>query len=290
MKVAILGARGFLGSNISKVLSSRGYEVTGYLLDQAPNNRPGIVYKPIQTYILSKQESDFDIVINLSAKRSTHLTPILNSEVRRCNFEIPRDFILKAAKPGATIINTSTYIQNFEGKAGETVDYYGETKEELSQFIMQFSQNQRIKVIDLFLFTIYGFGDRPTHLIPLLLKAGLSGEKIPLSPGNQLMNLLYIEDLVENLVGCLHNPEITGYNRFFLWEKHYYTVREIVETIENSIKMKINAGWGERKYSGHEMFSPWPIPMPQLPGFVAPTSLEKGLISTLDQLQKAKTT
>jgi nucleoside-diphosphate-sugar epimerase len=279
MKIAILGALGFLGRNLAQSLVIQGHEVTGFVLN-APAVQPnGFACVPITS--LSERNistSDrYDVVINLAARRSTKNNPLTDSKVREFTLEIPKDFILRASDGGTLILNASTYIQNFEGQDGKTVDSYGAAKQQLSEFLAQESETYGFRTLDLYLFTIYGQGDRPTHLVPSLISAAKKGEGISLSPGNQLMNLIYIDDVVRNFSTMLTTSDEFSYRRHFMWSEEYFSVRHLVEVVEKIANVKIDCLWGDRPYAGHEMFEPWHIPMSQTPGFEARVTLEQGL-------------
>jgi nucleoside-diphosphate-sugar epimerase len=279
MKIAILGARGFVGRNLGRTLVSHGHDVTGYVLNPEMANNTGFkcksVYELLNTEVDS--ESNYDITINLAARRKTSAQPFTENEVRNFTFEIPRDFILKTAGPNTLVLNSSTYIQNFGGKSGHTVDSYGASKELLSRFLEMESNQNRFRTLDLFFFTLYGVGDRSNHLVPLLIDAAAKRSQIQLSPGNQLMNLLFIEDAIDNILRCMDGTDFNGYKKNYVWSDEYFSVRELVARIESAIGRSINCTWGTRDYAGHEMMEPWVIPMEQLPGFAAPTSLETGI-------------
>ena len=279
MKIAILGARGFVGGNLGRALVSRGHDVTGYVLNPEFGSDTGFkcksVYELLNTTVGS--EPYYDITINLAARRKTSAQPFTENEVRNFTFEIPREFILRTAGPDTLVLNSSTYIQNFGGTSGLTVDSYGASKELLSRFLERESNQDRFRTLDLFFFTLYGIGDRSNHLVPLLIDAALKGRQIQLSPGDQLMNLLFIEDAIDNILNCIDGTVFTGYSKHYVWSNDYFSVRELVERIQYAIGRNIECSWGARDYVGHEMMEPWAIPMQQLPGFVAPTKLETGI-------------
>ena len=279
MKIAILGARGFLGQKLCPALIAQGHEVTGFVLNPGQEMVGGIKYKSVLELLELpiSSESHYDISINLAARRSTRILPFSDSEVHDFTYEIPKKFLVRTSNPQTIVVNASTYIQNFEGKTGQTVDTYGAAKEKLSEFLKYESRNGRFETQDLFFFTLYGIGDRPNHLVPLLLNAAKSGDEIALSPGHQLMNLLYVDDAVQNILNCISHKPKAAYCKNYVWSEDYFSVRDLVGTIQSTIGLEIKAIWGGREYVGHEMMQPWPIPMTQLPSFSAPTDLEKGI-------------
>jgi len=279
MKIAILGARGFVGGNLGRLLTSYGHQVIGYVLNPEVGKNVGFECKSVYGLLDSRisAEASYDVTINLAARRATRTQPFTEIQVNDFTYEIPKEFILRTAGPETLVINSSTYIQNFGGKTGNTVDSYGASKEKLSRFLERESSHHKFRCKDLYFFTLYGVGDRPNHLVPLLLDAAATGKQIELSPGKQLMNLLYVDDAIQNIINGLDQVGVIGYQKHYLWSSEYFSVRELVERIQSTIGRKIDCAWGEREYVGHEMMEPWKIPMEQLPGFTAPTSLEVGI-------------
>lgn len=279
MKIAILGALGFLGRNLTHSLTMQGHEITGFVLHTPVVQPSGFLCRSVSSLGERNASSAdrFDVVINLAARRSTKSNPLTDSKVKEFTFDLPKDFILRASSSGTLVVNASTYIQNFEGQDGKTVDSYGAAKQQLSRFLVEESEAHGFRTLDLYLFTVYGPGDKPTHLVPSLISAAKKGEGISLSPGNQLMNLIYIDDVVRNFSMTLSTKDEFFYRRHFMWSEEYISVRNLVESIEAIGKVEIDCLWGERPYAGHEMFKPWHIPMTQMPGFEARVTLEEGL-------------
>jgi nucleoside-diphosphate-sugar epimerase len=279
MKVAILGAHGFVGRNLGRLLVSQGHEVVGYVFNPEVGGSVGFACKSVYKLLDSRigAEADYDVTINLAARRTTRVQPFTETQVNDFTYVIPKEFFLRTTGPETLVLNSSTYIQNFGGKTGNTVDSYGASKEKLSRFLERESSRQKFRSMDLFFFTLYGIEDRPNHLVPLLLDAAITGQQIKLSPGDQLMNLLYLDDAIQNIINSLCQVGVADYQKYYLWSSEYFSVRELVERIQSVIGREIDCAWGQRGYVGHEMMQPWKIPMEQLPGFTAPTSLEVGI-------------
>lgn len=279
MRIAILGATGFVGRNLTRELASRGHQITGFVVRPPELQKSVIKYAPISDFNNSKilRGFDYEVVINLAARRSTRDNPLSDAEVRKFTFEIPKQFILHSAGPGTLVINSSTYIQNFEGTEGQTVDSYGAAKQELSQFLSETSAELRFNTLDLFFFTLYGEGDRSSHLVPLLLDAAKDEREISLSPGFQLMNLVHIDDAVRSIENCLTMERGFSFSKYHVWDEDYFSVRKLVSTIEETTGVSMNCLWGAREYAGHEMMKIWPLSTTMLPGFEVKIPLEVGI-------------
>jgi len=278
MRIAVLGASGFLGQNLCRRLVVEGHQVIGFVLNPNKQNT-GYECRSVSSLIdaSSNPRTEFDVSINVAARRSTKSSPLSDYQVCEFTYEIPKRFILATASKNTLVINASTYIQNYQGVLGKTIDAYAFAKESLSKFLEAESEVYGFRTHDLFFFTIYGMGDRNSHLVPLLLDASKTGSPLDLSPGLQLMNLLYVDDAVQNILECMPSRETINYRKNFVWSEDYFSVRELVKTIESITEKRINCEWGAREYTGHEMMEVWPIPMQQMTGFLAPTTLDAGI-------------
>ena len=286
MRIAILGASGFVGRKLGKRLAASGHEVNGFVLKTKDDNSLGFPCYSIDK-IAAKYKAvsqPYDSIINLAARRSTKYLPYSNEEVHLYTYEIPRNFIASISSAESLVINASTYIQDFQGKVGLSVDSYSAAKVKLSEYLARYSETQKISIVDLYFFTIYGDGDRQSHLIPSLLEAAKSEKEISLSPGFQLINLIHVDDVVENICRVLMRPKSLGYQQHRVWEDDYSTVREIVARMEESIQRAINCNWGSRDYNGHEMMTVWPFSYTQIPDFCKAIKFEDGIKATWDSL------
>ena len=278
MKILVLGGSGFLGKKLIDNLSQQPIELFAAVRNIPSTSNQNCTY--ILVNDLSKDSSlgpvVFDVIINVAMKRPSRHLPVSDEVMRELNYEIPLSVIRRYSNQSTLVINTSTYIQNYKGVKGQTVETYGATKELLSVALKSDADTGLYRVLDLYLFTLYGPGDRDTHLAPLLLSSIRKGNLVQLSEGNQLMNLLYAQDAVDSIVGAITNSN-KGYSAYHLWEPVYFTVRDLVLTIEQALDTNLKVEWGAVPYSGHEMFEPWATPFPFYPQLVPKVSLKEGL-------------
>jgi len=285
MKILVLGGSGFLGKKLIDKMSRQSIE-----LHTAVRSVPLLLQRNCNYILIEDLEKgsssiplEFDVIVNVAMKRSSKRLPVPDDDLRQLNYEIPLNIIRRYSNQNTLVINTSTYIQNYKGIKGQTVETYGATKELLSSALKSDAGEGMYRVLDLYLFTLYGPGDRETHLVPLLLSAIKSKTVVSLSEGKQLLNLLYAQDAVDSIVGAITNSK-KGYSAYHLWEPVYFTVRDLVLAIEQSLETKMQVEWGAVPYGGHEMFEPWAIPIEKYPNLVSKTSLADGIKLTFESM------
>ena len=285
MKFLVLGGSGFLGKKLIDKIGQQSVE-----LYAAVRRAPSSIQHDCKYILVEDLEKggslgplEFDVIINVAMKRSSKQLPEADDALRQLNYEVPLNIIRKYSNESTLVINTSTYIQNYMGIKGKTVETYGATKELLSTALKSDANRGLYRVLDLYLFTLYGPGDRETHLVPLLLSSTQNKSSVSLSEGNQLLNLVYVDDAVNSIVASTNRIE-NGYSAYRLWETNYFSVRDLVLTIERTFDLKLDIKWGAVPYGGHEMFVPWPVPLPVYPMFIPKVGLKEGLKLSLDSI------
>lgn len=275
MRILVIGGSGFLGKRVIERLIQLEYEVSTGVRSYPRELVENCEYILVDE-LLKATGKQFDVIINVAMKRSTRLAPVNDDELSKLNFEIPLEIITQHSTKETLVINTSTYIQNFQGVKGNTVEGYGYYKERLSQSLAIAAEKSKFSVVDLYLFTLFGPGDRATHLVPTLLSAFRTGAPVSLSEGEQLINLVFIDDAVESIVKSVE-LRFEGYYSYRLWEPSYQTVKNLVSTMEKIFMRKLDVVWGAVPYSGHEMFQAWEFPLKKFPGLKFDYSLDEGL-------------
>jgi nucleoside-diphosphate-sugar epimerase len=278
MKVLVVGGNGFLGKRLIESLVRMNAETSSIVRSTSNAQVEGCHYVLVDQIINMRHRDlpKFDVIINVAMKRSSRALPVSDQIVEQLNFKIPLELIRRAALDSTLLINTSTYIQNFQGIRGETVESYGASKQLLTEAIEQDALKGFYNVIDLFLFTLFGPNDRSTHLIPSIFSALKNNSDLALTGGDQLLNLLYLEDAVDSIMNAVNHFH-PGYNPYHLWQPKYLTVKELVVSIEELVGKELKEKWGSISYSGHEMFEPWAIPFQQFPAMKSDTTLLEGL-------------
>jgi nucleoside-diphosphate-sugar epimerase len=133
-------------------------------------------------------------------------------------------------------------------------------------------------------FQIYGPGQPAHTLVPAALRAALTGEDFPMTPGGQERDFIYVDDVVEGMLAAAAAPGVEGHS-LDLGTGQAHTVRHVVEQV-----WKLAGGTG-RILPGALPYRPAEVMRlvadadrtAALIGWRARTGLEEGLCRTIDQ-------
>ena len=287
VNVLLLGHSGFFGTNFQKEFTQEfkekqieDNEVTLYTISRINSKESNIrVFRHDGKLCSASKESRFDFIINAVAKRSGN-PPIPDRLVKESCLDYPASIISRLANKETTVINLSTYIQNKEGIRGKTTEPYAFYKNQLSEKLDIDSKLGKHKLIDLYIFTLYGPGDHPNRLIPKILQSAREEFKLEMTPGRQLLNLLHVSDLSKEILALIRKGNVIRNSKFEMWDpNHTFELREWVARIEKTLNRDVKCEWGSLDYNGHEMMTHWPRVFAQFPFMNPRTEFEKGILS-----------
>ena len=157
------------------------------------------------------------------------------------------------------IINTSTSWQHHENEEYNPVCLYAATKQAFEAIMEFYIRSKKINAITLELFDTYGVGDRRNKLFRLLDEAAISGRLLSMSKGEQLIDLVYIDDVVNAyLISAerLYFKEKNSHERFSVSSGSHVSLKTLVELYCDISKKKINIYWGGKPYRDREVMTP----------------------------------
>ncbi len=107
-----------------------------------------------------------------------------------------------------------------------------------------------IPFVTLRLFGVYGKGERPHRLIPYIMSRIGGNETVDLTPGEQVRDILYIDDVVEAFTATARKDAVEPLGIYNVCSGIPVTVREVGETVARVMdKPSTLLHWGERTYS-----------------------------------------
>jgi nucleoside-diphosphate-sugar epimerase len=175
----------------------------------------------------------------------------------------------------SVIVNTGTISQHYEGRSYSPVYLYSATKQAFQDVLQFYCEARGLHAVTLELPDTYGPGDRRPKLLSLLARAARTGETLALTPGEQFLDLLHVDDVVHGyevaadsvLTGHLPSP-----SRYRLSSGSLVRLKDVVELYREVTGHTVSVAWGGRPYREREVMEPR-SPVPVLPGWIASRSL-----------------
>ena len=176
-------------------------------------------------------------------------------------------------------INTGTSWQHHENRTYSPVNLYAATKQAFVDIVQFYVEATPMKVITLKLFDTYGPGDPRPKLFTLLRKTAEEQRALAMSPGEQLIDLVYIDDVVEAFVRAAHllmENQVVQNDEYAVSSGDAIPLRQLVELYGRVINKKLPIEWGGRPYRLREVMTPWSTGK-TLPGWRPKIGLEEGI-------------
>jgi nucleoside-diphosphate-sugar epimerase len=124
----------------------------------------------------------------------------------------------------------------------------------------------------------YGPADPRRKLLSILREAAAKQESLGLSPGDQKIDLLHVNDVISafKIAGDRVRKSSAGIEEFYLRSGRLVSIKELVGIFNKAAGNPVNAHWGERPYRAREVMTPWPEGE-VLPGWKPEITLENGI-------------
>jgi UDP-glucose 4-epimerase len=107
-------------------------------------------------------------------------------------------------------------------------DLYGAAKAATTIWAAALARHLEIPLVALRLFHFYGPGEPARRLVPSLIHGLRSGQPVPLTPGEQVRDSLFVEDVIEALLAAATAP-LPPYQVYNVCSSTPVRVREIAE-------------------------------------------------------------
>ena len=246
-RVLVTGASGFVGRSVIGDLAGRGCVVAELTrLDSAA---------PASAVVERAKQFNPDVVIHLATHFLAGHEPDDIPDLIRSNVEFGTVVAEAASLSGARLVTVESAWQHVNGKAYDPVSLYAATKQALAAVLVYYVNVRELDSRVVTLFDTYGPRDTRPKLVPALLDAARSGTTMPMSDGNQLIDLTYVDDIARGIVGIGLQDDGTASSVLRTW--HPVSIRELVQTIEAVTGSSIAVEWGARPSRPREMTTDW---------------------------------
>lgn len=293
MKLLISGTTGFIGTHLIKRLQKEKHTIFSVV---RPSTKQEALPKKIKTYVFDNdienltafmKKEKFDGVIHLASLfLAQHKTEDIKNIVDSNVFF--GTALLEAATKSSTpwFINTGTFWQHYKNKAYSPVNLYAASKQAFESLAQYYIETTPINFVTIKLSDTFGKGDTRPKIFNLLAKLRTTGETLLMSPGKQILDISYIENVIDGyirMMTLLASKDATPLRgkSFTISAKKRLTLKQLVKVFEKVTNSKLSISWGGRPYRDREVMVPWNKGLP-IPGFKPHYSLEDGMKEILD--------
>jgi nucleoside-diphosphate-sugar epimerase len=184
----------------------------------------------------------------------------------------------------SAIVNTGTISQHYEGRSYSPVYLYSATKQAFEDVLQFYCEAHNLHAVTLELPDTYGPGDRRSKLLTLLAEAARTGETLALTPGEQFLDLVHVDDVVDGYAvaaDSLLTGELPSPSRYRLTSGSLVRLKDVVELYREVTGRAVSVAWGGRPYRVREVMEPR-SPVPVLPGWTPSRSLAAWLADSTE--------
>lgn len=249
-RALVTGAAGFIGSNLTQVLTDYGYEVYA-LIEKGDShskeklysiNPKIVIYEDLDELIVNAAEIESFTQIFHLATVGVH--PDFNNIELICDVNIKMgcklvDFA-KKNKSGLLVNFGSCFEYGDHGNVllkEDMVCYpeslYAISKNASTKLMTGYARNQGVSLITVRPFGVFGSGEGKSRLAPSVINSCLRGEDVKTTEGNQIRDFVDVKDVAKSIVE-LANANYSVYEVYNICSDNPIKVRdfilEIVET------------------------------------------------------------
>ena len=284
-RALVTGVSGFIGSHLARRLLAAGWEVhvvvragsrvdappavvrhvhdgsTRGMVDLVARAQPTVVFHLASCFLAQHRPEDIETLVASNLLFSTQLVEAM------------------VANHVDYLINTGTSWQHYEDSEYRPVNLYAATKQAFEDILAYYIDAHGLRTVTLALFDTYGPGDPRQKLVSLLWKTALTQEPLSMSPGQQLIDIVHVDDVVEAFVlaaGELLKLE-KGHVRYGVSSGSPRRLIDLVADFEKTTGLKLPITWGGRPYRPREVMVPW-TQYASVPGWKPKVSFETALL------------
>ncbi len=287
--ILLTGGTGFIGSNLALRLITEGWDV--HLIIRPNSNLTPIqkIKDNIQLHLHNgTYENMAEIIESVKPLVVIHLASLFIAQhssqdidnLIESNITFGTQLLEAMVKSNINyLINTGTSWQHFENKDYSPVCLYAATKQAFEDILQFYTETTDLKQITLKLFDTYGPNDPRPKLFTLLNKVAMEQQPLAMSAGEQLIDIVYIDDVIEAFIvglNLLLEDKITINTSYAISSGKPIPLKELVQIYSTIIGKYLPIEWGKRPYRPREVMLPW-NKGPALPNWKAQVNLEAGI-------------
>jgi nucleoside-diphosphate-sugar epimerase len=249
-RIILLGASGFIGSNLLPELKKQNYEIKAMINKKnlsfiVPNFSGNILTPKILDRVLKKD----DIVINLIGQISKNHKNFIQTNILG-SINLLDSCYRKKVKKIIFLSSINVYGENTKSPSLETdslkpLTTYGHVKMLTEELYKSYANTYDLNIILLRLSNVYGPNKKMGFISNLI--SSINNKKIKniaFNSGKQYRDLLFIDDVIIGIISSLKNST-KGFHIYNLCSGKRYSVKNIIKIIEKLSSKQVNVKFSD---------------------------------------------
>jgi nucleoside-diphosphate-sugar epimerase len=260
-RVLVTGASGFIGANLTRKLLYNGADIHALI---RPNPNLWRIEEIIPRITLHQVDlTDFEmlretvnqiqpeVIFHLAAGRAS---TSFQDRLATLQANIFGTFnLLEATTPlnylrfihiGSSLEYGTRRRPLKESDRLEPKTFFGVNKAAATLLCQQFAQANQRPIVLLRLFSVYGYWESPTRLIPTAIMAALRNQEIALTPPGYHRDLIFIEDVLDACLRALQAEGVAG-EIINVGSGQQWSNEQVVEMVQTISGQKVSVRVGE---------------------------------------------
>lgn len=291
MKIIVTGSTGFVAKALIDTLILQGHEIHAIVREHS--NRTGINEKAIFYVDNGNTEALVKYFQSIKPDGVLHLASLFLAQHQEdeidalilSNITFGTRLLEASVKSDTTwFINTGTFWQHYNNKDYSPVNLYAATKQAFQDIAKFYYETKKINFVTIKLNDTFGEGDTRKKVFNLWKGLAESGENLGMSPGDQVIDISYIEDIVEAYMlmieALLSDTELHYAGKaFVVSSSECMPLKKLAKVYESATGKTLDITWGERPYRDREVMLPWNKGL-LVPKWKQNTSLKDAILKT----------
>jgi nucleoside-diphosphate-sugar epimerase len=290
-RALVTGATGFVGSRVVRRLVAEGWDVHVIARQSSSLGQLDPVRSSLKVSRIVEdrdlrgivRDGDPDVVFHFASRFIAEHEPEQISDLIDSNVRFGTHLVeAMALNDKRLLVNVGTSWQHFETSTYRPVCLYAATKQAFDAIVDFYIDARDLRVITMMLSDTYGPGDPRQKLFTAFRKASGAGAPIPFSAGDQMIDLVYIDDVVDAFLIAAERllaGECRGKEEFAVSSMAPCSLREVAAAYAAVLGTTLNIDWGARPYRKREVMRPWQDGLP-IPGWRPIVPLSEGILRT----------
>ncbi|MBM5782193.1 MAG: NAD-dependent epimerase/dehydratase family protein [Pelagibacterales bacterium] len=285
--ILVTGLSGYIASNLVKKLLLQGNKVFALTTknfsseDQFETGLKVYYYDgSFSSVDYAFRNNNIDFVFHLASVNSYN-QDIKNIESSiDCNIKYG-SYLLEAMSNNSCkyLINTGTYWQYSTYNKAKPICFYAATKQAFEDIIDYYVLDKNLSTITLNLPDTYGPNDNRKKIFSLIKESYKNNCEVNLTDGKQLMDFLYIEDVLEGYLAAMNvvkrKTNLGKHEKYFLTSGTLKSLKEVILKYIEITGWKVVVNWGAVPYRKNQIMKPYIGKV--LPNWKPKFDLDKGL-------------